>query len=197
VEIGIHTFGELVPDPHTHQKISQNASLTPNTTDRPQTWKEPGKPLAPLWMFKIMNPVMKGLLRSPLHRLLDGTLVLLTYTGRKTGRQYTIPIGYFVWGEGELLSFSSARWWTNLRGSAPLTLLLKGRRVHAVPTVIEEHEAVIDTLEEFIKRLGPRATRRLPIGLPRDREPTRDDLRNVPRGIALIHFRIVERFEGP
>jgi hypothetical protein len=22
VEIGIHTFGELVPDPHTHQKIS-------------------------------------------------------------------------------------------------------------------------------------------------------------------------------
>ena len=54
----------------------QNASFTPNTTDRPQTWKEPGKPLAPLWMFKIMNPVMKGLLRSPLHRLLDGTLVL-------------------------------------------------------------------------------------------------------------------------
>ena len=168
----------------------QNASLTPNTTDRPQTWKEPGKPLAPLWMFKIMNPVMKGLLRSPLHRLLDGTLVLLTYTGRKTGRQYTIPIGYFAWEEGELMSFSSARWWTNLRSSPPVTLLLKGHRVQAIPTVI-------DTLEEFIKRLGPRAARRLPIGLPRDREPTRDDLRNVPRGIALIHFRIVERFERP
>jgi hypothetical protein len=44
------------------------------------------------------EPVMKALLRSPLHRLLDGTLVLLTYTGRKTGKQYTIPIGYFVWG---------------------------------------------------------------------------------------------------
>ena len=42
----------------------------------------------------------------------------------------------------------------------------------------------------------PQTARRLPIGLPRDREPTRDDLRNVPRGIALIHFRIVERFEG-
>ena len=175
----------------------QNASLTPNTTDRPQTGKEPGKPLAPLWMFKIMNPVMKGLLRSPLHRLLDGMLVLLTYTGRKTGRQYTIPIGYFAWEEGELMSFSSARWWTNLRSNPPVTLLLKGHRVQAIPTVIEEHEAVIDTLEEFIKRLGPRAARRLPIGLPRDREPTRDDLRNVPRGIALIHFRIVERFERP
>jgi hypothetical protein len=78
-----------------------------------------------------------------------------------------------------------------------VTLLLKGCRVQAVPTVIEEREAVSDALEEFIKRLGPRAARHLPIGLPRDGEPTRDDLRNVPQGIALIHFRIVKRFEGP
>jgi hypothetical protein len=168
-----------------------------NNIDRPQAGEEPGKPLAPLWIFKVMNPIMKGLLRSPLHRLLSGTLMLVTYKGSKTGKQYTIPIGYFAWGEGELMSFSSARWWKNLRGRPPVTLLLKGRRVQAVPTVIERREAVIDTLEEFIKRLGSRAARRLPIGLPRDREPTRDDLRNVPRGIALIHFRIVELFEGP
>ena len=159
-------------------------------TERPQAREEPGKPLAPMWIFKVMNPIMKGLLRSPLHRLLSGTLMLITYTGRKTGKQYTIPIGYFVWGEGELMSFSSARWWTNLRGGTPVTLLLKGRRVQAVPTVIEKREAVIDTLEEFIKRLGPRAARRLPIGLPRYRESTRDDLRNVPRGIALVHFQL-------
>ena len=61
--------------------------------------------------------------------------MLLTYIGRKTGKQYTIPIGYFVWEEGELLSFSSARWWTNLSSSPPVTLLLKGSRVQAVPTV--------------------------------------------------------------
>lgn len=27
MEIGIHTFGELVPDPHTHQKISVRERL--------------------------------------------------------------------------------------------------------------------------------------------------------------------------
>src|SRR5258708_8099450 len=138
----------------------QNASLTPNTTDRPQAGEEPGKPLAPLWMFKLMNPVMKALLRSPLHRLLDGTLMLLMYTGHKTGRQYTIPIGYFVWGEGELLSFSSARWWTNLRGGVPVTLLLKGRRVQAVPTVLEQREVVIDTPQGFIPTSYRKARRR-------------------------------------
>jgi hypothetical protein len=165
-----------------------------NNTDRPQAGEEPGKPLAPLWIFKVMNPIMKGVLRSPLHPLLSGTLMLVTYKGRKTGKRYTIPIGYFAWGEGELMSFSSARWWTNLRGGTPVTLLLKGHRVEAVPTVIEEREAVIDTLEEFIKRLGPRAARRLPIGLPRDRKPTQDDLRTAPQGIALIHFKIAQRF---
>jgi hypothetical protein len=123
--------------------------------------------------------------------------MLVTYTGSKTGKQYTIPIGYFAWGQGELMSFSSARWWFNLRSSPSVTLLLKGRRVQAIPTVIEQREVVIDTLEEFIKRLGLHTAQRLPIGLPRDREPTRDDLRNVPRGITLIDFKIAERFEGP
>jgi hypothetical protein len=75
-----------------------NTSLTLNTTDHPQAGEESGKPLVPLWIFSVMNPFMKGLLRSPLHRLLSGTLMLLTYTGRKTGKQYTIPIDYFVWG---------------------------------------------------------------------------------------------------
>jgi hypothetical protein len=90
------------------------------------------------------------------------------------------------------MSFSSARWWTNLRPSKPVTLLLKEHRVEAVPTVIEERAAVIDTLEGFIRRLGSRAARRLPIGLPRDREPRRGDMRAVPPGIALIRFEIVK-----
>jgi hypothetical protein len=49
-----------------------------NNICRPQAGEEPGKPLAPLWIFKVMNPIMKGLLRSPLHRLLSGTLMLVT-----------------------------------------------------------------------------------------------------------------------
>jgi hypothetical protein len=48
-----------------------------NNIDRPQAGEEPGKPLALLWIFKVMNPIMKGLLRSPLRRLLSGTLMLV------------------------------------------------------------------------------------------------------------------------
>jgi hypothetical protein len=44
-----------------------NTLTTPKRTDRPPA--SAAKPLAPLWIFKAMNPSMKALLRSPLHRL--------------------------------------------------------------------------------------------------------------------------------
>src|SRR5206468_12338216 len=41
-----------------------------------------------------LNPVVAWLLRSPLHPLLSGALMLLQVTGRRTGRRYWIPVGY-------------------------------------------------------------------------------------------------------
>jgi len=63
---------------------------------RPPAGDEAAKPLAPLWLLRL-NPLMRALLRSPLHGLLSGMLMLLSYTGRKSGKVYTIPIGYFLW----------------------------------------------------------------------------------------------------
>jgi hypothetical protein len=122
---------------------------------------------------------------------MSGALMLLSYAGRKTGKRYTIPVGYFPWAPGEVMSFSSARWRANLRNGVAVTLLLKGRQVQAVPTVIEARDAVIVTLEEFIERLGLHAARRLPVGLPHDRVPTHQDLLAVPQSIAFIHFQII------
>ena len=149
------------------------------------------QPAAPMWIFKVMNPAMKGLLRSPLHSLLSSSLMLITYTGPKTGKRYTFPIGYFEWDENELMSFSSARWWMHLRDGRPVTLLIKGKQVNAIPKVIEEREEVLDTLETFIQRLGMRAARRLPLGLPKDHEPTHEELTAIRGGFTLIHFKII------
>ncbi len=160
---------------------------------RPSAGNEAPKPAAPLWLFRAINPLMRALLRSPLHGLLSGMLMLLSYIGRKSGKSYTIPIGYFVWDNDELMAFSTARWWTNLRDGRPVTLLLKRQQVEAIPTVIHEREAVSATLEQFIARLGLAAARRLPIGLPTDRVPTEADLRAIPPHCTFIHFKIAQR----
>ena len=49
------------------------------------------QPVAPMWNFKVMKPIMTGLLRSRLHSLISRSLMLITYTGRTTGKQYTFP----------------------------------------------------------------------------------------------------------
>ena len=151
------------------------------------------KPLAPVWVFKLMNPGMKALLQSPLHPLLSGTLMLITYKGRKSGKAFTHPIGYFKWSPDELLSFSSGHWWVNVQDGAPVTLLVKGHRLEATPTVIREHAAVIDTIREFIRRLGLKPALRLAAGLPGDHEPTPADFDAIPPGRTIVVFKVVGR----
>jgi hypothetical protein len=100
------------------------------------------KPIAPLWIFKIANPIVSALLRSPLHGLLSNMLMLITYRGRKSGKAFTHPIGYFAWDKDELMAFTSARWWLNVLDGKPVTLLLRGQQIEAIPTPIHEREAV-------------------------------------------------------
>ena len=41
-----------------------------------------------------INPLVAAVLRSPFHWLLSFGLMLITVTGRRSGRRYTIPVGY-------------------------------------------------------------------------------------------------------
>ncbi len=107
-------------------------------------------------IFRLMNPVMRRLLRSRLHRPMSGQLMLLEYTGRLSGRTYVIPIGYFAWDGGSVLSVSSTRWWKNLRDGRPVSVLVRGVRHAAVPMVIESAESRADLLAEFAQRYGPK-----------------------------------------
>ena len=48
----------------------------------------------PPTLVKTGNPLVRVLLGSPLHGMLDDSFVVLHLTGRKTGRRYDIPVGY-------------------------------------------------------------------------------------------------------
>jgi hypothetical protein len=78
-----------------------------------------------------VNRVTRPLLRSPAHGLLSRRLLLITVTGRRSGRAFTIPVSYLE-RDGRLLIQPSAPerklWWRNLRGDgAPVRVRLRGR----------------------------------------------------------------------
>ena len=77
-----------------------------------------------------LNPVIAALLRSPLHPLLSPGLVLVTVTGRRSGRRYTIPVGYQRDGDDLVVMVSEARrkqWWRNYYEPGPVAVRLRGR----------------------------------------------------------------------
>jgi hypothetical protein len=85
---------------------------------------------APFAVFnRTANPLVKGLLRSPLHRLASRNLALITVTGRSSGREYTFPVGYSE-SDGHVLIVvglpERKRWWRNLLQPAPVRLRLGG-----------------------------------------------------------------------
>src|SRR3712207_687565 len=81
------------------------------------------KPPIPKFLYKIVNPTMGLLLRSPLHGRLSRNLMLLSFKGRTSGKSYTIPVGYVQNGD-HVWVFSHSHWWKNLRGGVPVTLHL-------------------------------------------------------------------------
>ena len=80
---------------------------------------------------RVVNPLVRGLLRSPAHGLLSGRLALLSVTGRRSGRTFTFPVGYHRDGDRVTISVASPerkRWWRNLSEAAPVEIWLAGVR---------------------------------------------------------------------
>lgn len=91
------------------------------------------------------NLFVIGLLRSPLHRLASGSILLITYRGRRSGRRFTIPVMYAE-REGTLTIFvghpGQKRWWRNLRGGAEVEVILRGRHLRGQAEVAKDSAAV-------------------------------------------------------
>jgi deazaflavin-dependent oxidoreductase (nitroreductase family) len=100
------------------------------------------------------NDFIKILLNSPLHGMFSSSLMLITVTGRKTGRLITTPVNYFSDGDSLwVLSNRNRNWWRNVCGGAEVTLQLRGHQVKARAETILDEEAVAKQLGEYIHHL--------------------------------------------
>lgn len=109
------------------------------------------------------NPIIAALLRSPLHAILSGQMMLITYTGRRSGKRFTTPVSY-VQDEEVLWTVSdrSRTWWRNMRGGCAVSLRLRGREVPAAATAVESAAGVARALGHVCS-LNPRYARALGI----------------------------------
>jgi hypothetical protein len=89
---------------------------------------------------RAVNPLVEWRIRSPLHWPASRRLALIIYTARRSGRPYTIPVGYEMAGVDVTITVGSPdrkMWWRSLTGTgAPVELVVRGqpRTGHAIAT---------------------------------------------------------------
>ena len=108
----------------------------------------------------VVNPIVRAVLCSRAHRLLSGNLLLLDYTGRRTGHRYVLPVGYAPASTGSDLivvvgQHARKAWWRNFDAQPQqVTVRLSGHPAQASARLLK-----VGT-DEHAKAVGAYETRR-------------------------------------
>ncbi|KRC92214.1 hypothetical protein ASE25_02295 [Terrabacter sp. Root85] len=147
--------------------------------------------LAPAAMVKIFNPVLRGLLSSPLHGIASKGLLVLHVTGRRSGRVYDVPVGRHEL-DGQLMTYGGGAWRANLRGGADLEVTIDGRRRRAHAVLEEDPDRVAEIFDRLLKELGPKRANRVALKVNVDRPPTLDEVRAGTAGRAIVLITLLD-----
>ena len=104
------------------------------------------------------NGFITWLLNSPFHGVLSNGMMLITVTGRKTGKRYTTPVGYFRQnGNLWVLTSRNRTWWKNVQAGAQVSLLLQRQPVAAFAEAELDPNAVECLLRAYVQQIPPSA----------------------------------------
>ena len=134
------------------------------------------------------NPMITWLLKSPFHGMISKNVVLVSVTGRKTGRTISTPTNYLRDGNTLwIISWRDRKWWRNLRGGAPARVLLVGRDAEACGQVIEEEQAVARSLFDYYQR-APKTAKYVGIGLDAAGLPVSADCQHAAQKLLMVRI---------
>jgi hypothetical protein len=139
----------------------------------------------PKAVMRVVNPITRRLIGWG--RLGD-QLLLLHYTGRKTGRHYDVPAGYHLI-DNVVSILTNSPWRHNFAAGRDVEVTLHGHRRPARALLIDDPDQVAAVYERLIADLGPaRAARRLGIVINTGAVPTRAELHEaVTRsGLSIV-----------
>lgn len=133
------------------------------------------------------NSLMKWALTTPVIQSMVGSAVaLLTFTGRRSGKVYTIPVSYLR--DGDVVTVVTKRqrtWWHNFEQPAEVELRLGG---HIYRGMAEIQTSDRDTLEFMIDYLNKRPVDAKAYGL--GKEITREKVAAIVPHIVLISIEV-------
>lgn len=144
-------------------------------------------------IFKVLNPIVKAILTSPLHFIMSGNVVLLKFTGRKSGRELSTPVSYRIVDDSiHCFTDQVNYWWRNLDNVDSIELVLKGKLRTGKPTVVNKDSVVIaKAFGDFLTAL-PRSAGFSDVRLDKDKLPNKDDVERAAKGLVFIEVKLMD-----
>ena len=138
----------------------------------------------------LLNPGVRRLLRSPLHRLASSNIGILHFTGRRSGRALDTPVSYARDGQVvRLMSSQNTGWWKNFRDRPAAVEMEMARTRHpGFATLYEgDSKALREGVAKFLAAV-PRDAVIYGLRLGRDRRPTEKSLDANAHRLVLVEI---------
>jgi len=128
----------------------------------------------PEWFLRLVNPMMKLLLRTPFAGGARNQLMVVNFTGHKSGRHYSIPLSAHVIDD-ILYAMTGAVWKNNFRDGAAAQVLHNGKTTAMRGELITDKAHVADLFSRCAESYGAkRAERAMGLGFRDHQMPTHD-----------------------
>ena len=143
----------------------------------------------PAALLRVVNPTLSLLLRTPLAGPARHQLMVVNFTGHKSGRHYSIPLSAHLI-DNVLYAMTGAQWKYNFRGGATAQVLHDGKTTTMRGELIEDKAHVTDLYWRCVESYGvKRAERSMGLGFRDHQMPTRDDFAKAVDELHLTAIR--------
>lgn len=151
-----------------------------------------------MWfMNKIANPFVRLILRSPLHGIMSASVMLITYTGCKSGKEYTLPVQFA--SENHTINIvpgnaNKKTWWRNLRREPAMKLWMAGVAKSGRAVVLEgdfQVSLITQLLTTYLLRFPPSAKMRN-IRIDQDGRVNQEDVERAAQSTVIVRVDLFE-----
>jgi hypothetical protein len=111
-------------------------------------------------ILNAVNPILRFVLGTPLAGGARKQMMVLSFKGRKTGRQFSIPLSAHRI-DGNLYAITSAPWKHNFRDGATAEVLLEGKKTTMRGELITDTATVADLSYRCAEGYGAKTAQRM------------------------------------
>jgi deazaflavin-dependent oxidoreductase (nitroreductase family) len=145
-----------------------------------------------MWfMNHIWNPIVRFIMRSPLHGLMSKDVMLITYHGQKSGKEFTLPVSYLEDGATVFVipgMPDKKVWWHNIHENTPVQINLRGKSISTRASLLsaeKDLDVMTNALRLFFRKM-PAGASMYKVHKDANGEFNIDDLKQAVRNMVMV-----------